>query len=356
MPRSSSTSSSKIPVSLAAFAAMVVAFILVNVGLAVTARYWDSNAFLMDDLNDREWIEGADVLFLGDSRSHQGMVPTVFEATLADEGLPVTAMNLARPGQQTPFFYYIAKRVAAEAEHKPKAVVLNISFYLLGGNSWLKDVYFSYYRPSVEEAQDVCKMGLLNCGQALEWFVRTRFPAWAHRARVNSFINAFLRDPIKMSRQIATLQQQNRDAEFSLSKGYLTRGYEHITSADVKPGIYKTGVEKGFDVYFDYLTMFINEMDAQGIEVFVYEFPWPIERQNEPGFQEILTYYKDLLIEKTAGRVHFLPTVRYWPDELFVDAQHVNQPGAERLTHDLAEELAATPEFARLFNQSAAPL
>jgi len=349
MPRSSSTSSSRFPAGLVALVAMLVTFGLVNAALAFSARYWDPNYFLMADLNEGQWRKGADVLFLGDSRSHQGLIPNVFEETLSRDGVSASAMNLARPGQQTPFFYYITRRVLDDAEVKPKAIVLNISFYLLGGNTWLKDVYFAYLRPSIAEAQSVCEMKLLTCPRAIEWFVRTRFPVWEYRGRVNSFLNAIVRDPVKMVKQIATLQRQNRDAAFDQSKGYLTRLNDQITPADVKPGIYKTGVEKGYEVYFDYLDMFLDDMAAQGIEVFVYDFPWPVERRDEPGFQDILSYYDDLLKEKTRGRVHFLPGRRFWPDELFADPQHVNQPGAERLTSEIASELAANPEFKALF-------
>lgn len=327
----------------------VLSFVALNIVVAVTARHWDSNYLLTEDINEGSWTEGADILFLGDSRTHQGLIPAVMETALAEDGIEASAMNLARPGQQTPFFYYISKRVADEAETKPKVVLLNMSFYMLGGRAWLNDVYFSYYRPSVEEAMHTCEMGLQTCWKSLEWFVRTRFPLWTHRARVNSFTNEFLRDPAKMTAQIAGIQTRLLETDFSLVKGYLSRGYEHITDADVKPGIYKVGVEKGYDIYFDYLRLMIDQMKSQGIEIFVYEFPWPKARETEDGFKDILAYYEDLLDDKSGDSIHFLPTVRYWPNELFVDAQHVNHPGAVRLTEELADELAANPDFRRLF-------
>lgn len=349
MSRSSSTSSSSLPASLVAFGAMVLTFALVNVGLAVSAHYWDSNHMLMEDINSEKWSDGADILLLGDSRSHQGLVPTVIDEALATQGIEATTLNLARPGQQAPFFYYLSKRVADESIKPPKAVVLNISFYLLGTNSWLRDVYFSYYRPSVEEARHTCEMGLQTCWKAAEWFLRTRFPAWTFRARANSWVNAFLKDPVKMTTQIAGIVDQGRKSAFEDTRGYLTRGDAHITDADIRPGIYKIGVEKGFEVYLEYLDLMVQEMSDRGIEIFVYEFPWPSARETEDGFEDILAYYQTLLHDRLGDKVHFLPTVRYWPNELFVDAQHVNHPGAVKLSNELAIELASLPDFRNLF-------
>lgn len=327
--------------------ALLGTFAALNLVVLAAAPYFDSNFLLMSDINDRKWADGADVLFLGDSRTHQGVIPAVFSDELAKEGVTdTTAMNLARPGQQLPFAYFFSNKVAAEAAHKPKAVVLNISFYLLGGDQWMKDIYFAYYQPSLGDVWSACTMRLLYCDEAATWAVSTRLPAATFRSRANTMIKSMIADPTAAIAELEGIQGQRATMRFDVAAGYMTRGDGHIEPSDVPmPHGYTTGAEQGYKVYLNYLDKMIGDLTAQGIEVFVYQFPWPEQRENETGFKDVLAYYDALLGGIAADRVHFLPTYRFWPTEYFVDPLHLNEAGARRLTVELADELAANPAF-----------
>ena len=349
---SSSTSSFRRIGSKWAFLTAILAFGGLNAALLAAAPYFDSNYLLMEDINSGEWRPGADILILGDSRSHQGVVPLTLSAELDQHGLEATAVNLARPGQQLPFMHYFANRVLEQAEIKPEAVLLNISFYLLGGQQWMKDIYTAYYRPTFGEAALACSTRLLNCVEAAEWFTSTRLPAVTFRSRLNTLINKSVTDLPGTQNEISGIQEQREAMRFSVAQGYMTRGNDHISSDDVPmPHGYSTGIENGYSVYLNYFDRMVQSLTSRGVEVFVYQFPWPEQRKDEPGFQEVLAYYDQLLEAHGGTNVHFLPTYRFWPTEFFVDPLHLNEAGAQRLTRDLATELARHPDFQKLFSQ-----
>jgi hypothetical protein len=88
MPANSSTfSSDRRHASVVGLAMCAAVFVLLNILLEIAAPCFDSNYNSMRDINDRTWIEGADVLFLGDSRTHQALVPTEFSRGAAEGGM-----------------------------------------------------------------------------------------------------------------------------------------------------------------------------------------------------------------------------------------------------------------------------
>lgn len=346
MAASSSTSSSRRSASLTGLIAALVTFGVLHVPVQAMAPYFDSNSLLVKDLNEQNWQPGGDVLVLGDSRSHQGIVPIVLSERLADQGISASAFNLARPGQQLPFMYFISKDVVENAREKPKAVLLNISFYLLGGQQWMKDIYLSYYQPSISEARDACEAQLIPCEDAYSWIATSRWTPLTFRSRINTMLRTALVDPAALGQELAGIQGQRDGMRFENAAGYMTRGDEHIGPAEVTmPHGYTTGIENGYSVYLDYFDRMLDYLASQGIEVFIYQFPWPEQRKDEPGFKKLLAYYDKLLMERAAGRAHFLPTYRFWPTDFFIDPLHLNDPGARRLTAELAKELAADTDF-----------
>ncbi|MBS3849789.1 hypothetical protein KD146_13890 [Devosia sp. BSSL-BM10] len=352
---SSFTSSSKRRGSKWAFLTAFLAFAGLNAALLAAAPYFDSNYLLMEDINSGEWLPGAEILILGDSRSHQGVVPPILSAELKQYGLQAAAINLARPGQQLPFMHYFSNRVLEQAEVKPQAVLLNISFYLLGGQQWMKDIYTAYYRPTFAEAALACSTQLLNCMEAAEWFMGTRLPAVTFRSRINTLINKSVTDLPGVGDEILGIQEQREAMRFSVAQGYMTRGNDHISRDDVPmPHGYSTGIENGYSVYLNYFDRMVQSLTSRGIKVFVYQFPWPEQRKDDPSFQEVLAYYDKLLEAHGGSDVHFLPTYRFWPTEYFVDPLHLNEFGAQRLSRELATELAHHPDFQELFSPKVA--
>lgn len=337
-----STSNSKFPATLKYFCVVVSTFVLLNCGLFFAAPYFDSNYILMNSVTDSSWKSGGDYLFLGDSRSHQGLIPSVFENTLAENGVKGTAFNLARPGMQIPFAYYFSQRVFDEAEVQPKNIVVNFSFYLLGGKQWMKDIYFSYYRPSLREVYLALSMRLCSFNKAAKWYVKTRLPAWMLRKSANSMLNNYFLDYKEFVKEAASVEKMRYEASFETAKGYVSRGYSHITANDLKPHAYSTGYEGTSGVFFNYLRKMLQEASARNVDVYIYRFPWPQMRNHEEGFNEILAYYWDVLKRETQGNqnVHLLDEKYFWPNENFVDPLHLNQIGAERLTTQLAKKIA----------------
>lgn len=332
----------RLPVSVAALLALGITFAAGNWILSRAGPYLDGNYLNMASINDEDWIEGGEVLFLGDSRGQQALVPAEFEKEMAERGFALSAFNMARPGMQIPFSYYFSKRAVENARTTPKMVIVNFSFYLLGGNQWMKDIYFSYYRPSLEEAYHVCVMRLMECLDAARWWARTRLPAWMFRVRANNMVKQTIASPLAMLNQVKGIYNQGAIARYEVAKGYTSNGYSYIEQKDVTPSHYRIGLEAGYSTYFDYLSRMLVELSARGVEVYIYRHPWPESRQFEEGFQDILDYYWSLLKAGNyeQAKVHFLDEVHYWPNRYFYNQLHLNHPGAVKMTRVLAKEVA----------------
>ncbi|QDQ86250.1 hypothetical protein FMZ60_00570 [Alcaligenaceae bacterium SJ-26] len=335
----------KISKSLIQIIIALLTFIVLNMMIVKIGPYFDSNYATMENVNDESWIKGGDYLFLGDSRGHQGLVPAEFSAAMKQHGQDVSAINLARPGMQIPFAYYFSKRVTENATTPPKAVIVNFSFYLLGGMQWMKDIYFSYYRPSLSEAYHSCISMLQTCSDAAIWYAKTRIPAWMFRKRANDFLKrTLIGSPQSLLGQLNGMYEIKQLLDFDVAQGYLNRGASHIDSSDIQPHGYGLNIDNGYSIYYKYLDLMLTELAAKNIDVYVYRFPWPEARQNEEGFQEVLDHYWSKI--KTGNRegssIHFLDDVYFWPNEYFVDPLHLNHAGATRLTKTIAEKISET--------------
>lgn len=341
-----SISSFKLPRSVTCLALSLGTFIVLNWALLKVAPFFDSNFVLLDGVNDESWDAGGDVLFLGDSRGHQGLIPREFEDRMEQHGIEMDAMNLSRPGMQTPFTYYFSKRALTSAKKKPKIVVVNFSFYLLGGQDWMRDIYWAYYRPSLRESYHATIMRLMPWNESAEWYVRTRIPAWMFRKRVNNIVKAALDDPRALRPELTGIYTQQELSRYEISKGYYSRGFDHISPAEIGPHGYTTGFEKGYSVYFEYLNLMLEELAARDVQVYIYRFPWPEQRENDSSFEEVLDHYWEKLKEgnESIASVHFLDEVYYWPIENFADPLHLNHPGAIKLTRILADKVAESSE------------
>ena len=205
----------------------------------------------------------------------------------------------------------------------------------------MENVYWAYYRPSFSEAYQSCMMQLLQCPDAAEWWFRTRLPAWMFKSRANSFIREAISSPTSLKTQLAGIYNMQRLARFDVARGYLSRGFSHITQDDVAPHQYITGIERGYSTYLKYLNQMLTEFSAAGVEVYI-QIPWPESRKNEEGFIEVLDYYWDLIktVNYEGSNVHFLDEIYFWPNENFVDPLHLNHPGAIRLSRELVSRIA----------------
>lgn len=333
---------SKLPTSMRLLVIAFGSFIFMNTGLLILGPYFDSNYGLMKGLNDKSWQDGADFLFLGDSRGHQGLEPRLFTREMEKRGVTADAINLSRPGMQIPFSYYISKRFVEKSNKKPTAVIVNFSFYLLGGMQWMNDIYFSYYRPTFAEAYHSCVASLHSCSDAAIWFVKTRVPAWMFRKRANGLIHTAITNQKNLKAEFRGIFEAHQLMDFDIARGYFNRGYSRISDDPLPPHGYNKALDNGYSIYYRYLNLMLTELDAKGVDVYIYRFPWPESRGNEIDFEMILDHYWANL--KAGGnydntRVHFIDEILYWDHSLFVDPLHLNHAGTQKLTKFIVDKI-----------------
>lgn len=329
MDNSSSTSSSKWVIAQVAIG-VAIALIGLNILLHYAMRGLDSNDATTSGLDS---TQAADVLFIGDSRTNQGLDPRTFEAE--SEG-QITALNMGRAGMQAPMFYFVARDYLENAPKPPKAIVMNISFYMLGGRQWFEDIYLAYYNPKAWQITDAVSTQLITGQEAVSWYVGTRIPMFRYRKRISGLVQAFANDPSRgiFAEHSMNLMTANllRDEN---NKGYLSRGVKEVEKiTEEEYGYYKIGLDNGYSIYIDYLKRFFDLAARYRVHVIIYPFPWPEEAKASQNFQTVFTHYEKKVRDHAAGNpyVHFVDYDYYWPNKYFVDPLHLNQQGADILT------------------------
>jgi hypothetical protein len=337
MENSSSTSSFKYYCK--ALLAGVSAFLSLNLMLAYGMHRMDAQDEIGRSLSDGRYDPiQADVLFIGDSRTHQGLDPEVFSAEIAKRGDRLTALNLAAPGMQGPFYYFVLKDYLDHTPVSPRAIVANISFYMLGGAQWFQDIYMAYYTPNMGQALDAVRSRLLLPADALNWYVRTRIPALRYNKSFAGLIDTFAADPMLglATTRDAVASVMGRIQDIS-KRGYLSSGEHSITADDMKAvnyDVYAIGFHNGYSVYLDYFKRFFDLAADRHIHVFVYPFPWPEKADGSQVFHKVYDFYERMIKSLAQGNpyVHFVEYNHFWTPDYFVDPLHVNQKGAERLS------------------------
>lgn len=319
------------------FLIMVICCILVEFTIAKTMPYVDSNGMSVEKLNKMATIEKEDYnrIVLGDSRSHQGVNPKVL-----DKNSNYKTFNLAAPGMQTPFFYYSLKKWI-ELHEAPEQVVVNISFYLLGGMQWMEDIYFSYYTPTIEEAFDSYANELNYKGSdAVMWYIKTRIPSLRYNKKIRSLFsedyNTF-RNTLKTSSGI----YEKQVVSYEDYGGYYSRGTDFISDDDIeeKDVTYPTTLHNGYSVYIDYMERFFELSTQYDFDIYVYDFPWPVKYGESESFLEAYAFYNDMINEiiDKYPNVHKLSNQLYYENKYFVDPLHVNDNGATKLSSEIGE-------------------
>ncbi len=282
-----------------------------------------------------------DYLFIGDSRTHQGVDPRVFMREMKSlTGHEVTAYNLGRPAMQAPFYYLVTKDYLNVTGYKPKAIIANISFYMLGGTKWLEDIYLGYYKPKPWQVVDVVKHRLLRPHRALQWYVRSYVPMLRFRKRIKSLYWGLLTNFDGAMRGIRAIGKNNKKYYDPETFGYMSRGFSHIEDEDVPKSNHVFGA--GYSIYKHYFKDFFKLARDKGYKVIIYDFPWPDiwlkNKEKQKRFGPIHAHWKKIIKEIAEGNpnVIFLDHDIYWPKENFVDPLHLNQNGAEKLTTQLA--------------------
>lgn len=334
MQSNSFTSSSKWVV-IQVGAGIVLAIVALNIALHYVMQNLDTNGATASGLDSRQ---ATDVLFIGDSRTNQGIDPRVFEEA---SGKQISALNLGRPGMQAPMFYFLTRDYLENSPTHPKAIVVNISFYLLGGRQWFEDIYLAYYNPQFWQVTDALDTQLINTDEALSWYFGTRIPMLRYRKRLAGLIDSFAEDPTRAAfREHARNSLIANLARDEKNKGYLSRGVSALSGVSENEfASYKVGIDNGYSVYTDYLKRFFDLAARYRIHVIVYAFPWPLQAKAAPNFQEVLAHYDNKIKSIAEGNpyVHFVEHDFYWNEKYFADPLHLNQQGAEVLSRRALE-------------------
>ncbi|MEO0911415.1 MAG: hypothetical protein AAFY59_00270 [Pseudomonadota bacterium] len=317
------------------------ALVALNLGAQALFEPIDANTEFGRSLSTRiEAIDrDGDVLFIGDSRAHQGLSPRIFEAAVrARTGEEVRAVNLARPGMQTPFFLYTLQNYVAVAERKPKVLIMNVSYYLLHGREWMDRIYFLSFRPTLRQTLDSVRSGLLNPAEAVMWNIRTRLPLLQMRRPFTHVLMDLWSSPPE---EISEALDRHRRLEASLYEattgGYSARGPAHIGPRTKQVGeIFNPGLAD--PLHLGYLRRLMAFADENDIEVVIFEYPWT-EYQRSDHADATVAHYRRIVeaIAAPFANVHLVEHPHYWDHTHFVDPLHVNDKGAERLSRLAAE-------------------
>ena len=311
-------------------------------GISYFVKRVDSNYVIGKSICEMSsLINDADVIVMGCSRSHQGIDPRILESQLQNKiGEDVKVYNFARPGMQAPFFYYILLDYLQNTEKKPKAVVINLSFYLLGGMDWMEDIYFSYYSPKLWQVLDAVDSNLISYEKGLQWYFKTKIPFLTHRKKFKTGVVENILSPKEIVLKSYIENRFYKKFQFDASnKGYFSRGSEKIKKEEDFSGFkkYSKGIENGYSVYTNYLEKFFELALKYNFKIIVYEFPWPVEAKSKE-LNTIIDYYQDIVREAAAENpnVIFVEDRFYWEKPLFADPLHLNQTGAGKLTNIVA--------------------
>ncbi|QHQ37160.1 hypothetical protein [Algicella marina] len=291
---------------------------------------------------DRLGMEN-DVVFFGDSRSHQGLDPRVIRREYQDlTGESMMSLNLARPGQQVPVSYYALENYMARADVAPKHIVVNFSHHIMYGREWFQAYYLHGFRPTAAQAVDAERSGLVSLPGAVEWYLRTRLPAWHGKKTFhNNLIPALTEGDGGL---VAALDNQ-RKLEATLYdpeiRGFYPRGLAYI-AADERNVTVPYEPARDDAVLLSYVPRMARLAADHGAELVIFEFPWPeIYRDSavdKYSRDRLTTVLKTVLADEE--NVRFISYDPFMPPENFADPLHLNSRGAEALSRLMAGWLA----------------
>ena len=319
----------------------LVAFIAKHQAINSFMIEWDTNGLYGKSIDSRNphFYKQYDVLFLGDSRSHEGLDPETFNASYFKRtGRKTTSYNAARPGMQSPFYYFIIKDYILQTKRPPKAVVVNASYNGLWKNAWLKALWLSYYNARPWQLKEA--LGNLPIHYAAQWAVKSHIPLIRYKKRINDLSKTLITAPKSFYQELERAELTKSKLEREENLGYFPkRGYQ----ADEKKVDQFCTFIKGWerDLYLNYMKRFFDLAQEYNFKIFVYGYPWPEKCKQTPTFYDVRQYYFDKTKEVAQGNpnIHFIEYTDYWPLEYFANPTHLNHKGAQRLTKQIVKKI-----------------
>lgn len=301
---------------------------------------FDSNTVVIEKTNRVSTLkENYDMVMIGDSRAHQGYDAAQISKLLHEKtGKGISVYNMGAPGMQAPFMYTIFKKYL-ETHQAPKVVVMNISYYLLGGMQWMNDLYFVSYRPTYEEALSFFESQLIDTKWiAAKWYLKSRIPSWRASANLRLLLYVFIDwDRAKEVHQ-KTMEASAVSTDEDL-KGYYSRHDETIQDQKQFSVNSSKSIHVGYSLYAKYFAQLFQLAKEKGIKVYIVQFPWPNWFQQQKDFPDTYEFYQQHILEMTKpfDNVVMLNNSLYYDESHFADPLHVNQKGADRLSVELSD-------------------
>ncbi len=291
------------------------------------------------DKRNPQFYKNYDVLFLGDSRSNEGLDPNTFNATyLKLTGKKISAYNAARPGMQSPFFYFIIKDYLLQAKQPLKAIVVNGSFDALWGKAWIKELWLPYYNPKLWQLKEA--LTGLPIHYTAQWAFKSIIPLYRYRKRINDLSKILITDPKSFYREIERSEHVQNTRAQKKYLGYFPKLGYRVDEKEVDPFcIFNKGME--VRMYKKYMKKFFGLAKEYDFKIFVYGFPWLEKCKNVPTFYERRQYYFEKLKEVAKGNpnIYFIEYPDYWSPEYFANPLHLNHKGAQILTKKIVNHI-----------------
>ncbi len=271
-----------------------------------------------------------DVLFIGDSRTQQGLDPKRFAAVVrAQSGRIVQARNLGRAGMQTPFYYYTLQNYLASADRDPDTIIVAPSYYLLHGRDWMDRIYFAGFVPTDAQVDDALGSGLIDLPEAVAWRLRDAVPLLGYFHSANSNLTRLIQpDPVALAEEFDHQAQLRETLYGEPYRGFLPRGAGHIGPTTGSDGSV-FAIDQADPLYLEYFSRFLKLAEEHRINVIVYEYPWP-KAHDTPLDRQKIAHYRSVL--EAAARpfpnVHFVEYEPFMSHEFFVNPLHLNSAGA----------------------------
>lgn len=309
-----------------------------NIGLDKLMSLIDSNYGIAKSLSSSSLPNDSNikVLFMGDSRTHQGVDPRLFDAYINQKK---ASYNLGRPGMQGPFYFFILNNLLIHTHTKPKAIFIQLSYYLLGGMDWFKDIYQAYYSPTLSEVIEASEEKLLSFQEAIKWYIITKIPSIKFRKKLQGIRENLCEGTLLKS--IANTLRTYEAINHQSNRGYMSRGFSHITPEEAKAAQIKKcplTIHYGYSMYLNFIKRFFELAAENGIYVIFYQFPYANETDTAE-LRECLSHYTAIIkdLAKNNNFIIFNEAAKFYDYTHFVDPLHLNHVGTIRLTKELAQ-------------------
>jgi hypothetical protein len=144
---------------------------------------------------------------------------------------------------QTPFSYQILRDAITDTDAKPKVILMNLSFYLLGGREWMEKIYLHYYKLPLVDMVALAANGVIDPQHVIQWTLTNRLASLRYRQRSQDLADQWAKSPEDFPEIMRAVEENRYDTSFAANNGYHNRGTDSIAGEHLEETIYTTGFE-----------------------------------------------------------------------------------------------------------------